>query len=124
MLNCLIVGLGGGLGAMVRYLIGLIPLNEGFTFPIKTFAINVLGSFLIGLVVALSLRMSGLNDKSILFLKAGFCGGFTTFSTFALESSLLIKDGHLTLAILYISLSILAGILALLLAQILVKNLF
>ncbi|MCR4579111.1 MAG: fluoride efflux transporter CrcB [Treponema sp.] len=121
MLKCLIVGLGGALGAMLRYLIGLIPLKEAFVFPIKTFLINIAGCFVIGLVVALSIKLNNLNEKTILFLKAGLCGGFTTFSSFALESTDLIKSGHTGLAILYISLSILLGVFAVLVAQFLVK---
>ncbi len=121
MINCLLAGLGGGIGAMLRYLIGLIPVKESFLFPVKTFGINIAGCFVIGLVVALSLKMSALNERTVIFLKAGFCGGFTTFSSFALETSDLIKSGHTGLAVLYICLSILLGILALFLAEILVK---
>ncbi len=121
MLKCLIVGLGGAVGAMLRYLIGLIPLKEGFIFPVKTLFINILGCFVIGLLVALSIKLNNLNEKTILFLKAGFCGGFTTFSTFALESSDLIKGGHTGLAVLYICLSLLLGILAVLGAQLMIK---
>jgi len=121
MLNCLIVGLGGGLGAILRYLIGLIPLREGFVFPVKTLIINVVGCFVIGLVVALSLKMSSLNEKTVLFLKTGICGGFTTFSTFALETTDLVRAGHTGLAILYIFLSLMMGVLAVLMAQILLK---
>jgi CrcB protein len=63
MLDCLAVALGGAIGSVLRYLIGLIPLNEKYLFPAKTFAINVLGCFLIGLITALSLRSSNLNPR-------------------------------------------------------------
>ena len=110
MLNCLVVALGGGIGACLRYLIGLIPLKEPFIFPVKTLVINLLGCFVIGLVASLALKNSSLSSKLVLFIKTGFCGGFTTFSTFALETETLIKTGQSELAILYVALSVVAGV--------------
>lgn len=110
MLNCLVVALGGGIGASLRYLIGLIPLKEPFIFPVKTLVINLLGCFVIGLVASLAVKNSSLSSKLVLFIKTGFCGGFTTFSTFALETETLIKTGQSGLAILYVALSVVAGV--------------
>ena len=110
MLNCLVVALGGGIGACLRYLIGLIPLKEPFVFPVKTLVINLLGCFVIGLVASLAVKNSSLSSKLVLFVKTGLCGGFTTFSTFALETETLIKTGQSGLAILYVALSVVAGV--------------
>ena len=112
MLNCMIVGLGGFLGSVCRYLIGLIPVREGTVFPVKTFAINVAGAFLIGVTAGLAAKNSSVNPRFVLFLKVGICGGFTTFSSFALESSDLMKGGHPLMAVLYAGMSIAAGVLA------------
>lgn len=122
MLNCLAVALGGALGSVLRYLIGLIPVKEQFLFPIKTFVINILGCFVIGLIAALSLKSNNLNPRLVLFLKVGICGGFTTFSTFALESTTLLKNGHPGIAAVYMILSISVGIGFVLLAELLIKK--
>ena len=110
MLNCLVVALGGGIGACLRYLIGLIPLKEPFAFPVKTLMINLRGCFLIGLIAALAVKNSTLSPKTVFFIKTGLCGGFTTFSTFALETETLIKTGHIGVALLYVALSVLVGV--------------
>lgn len=124
MINCLLVGAGGALGAILRYLISLIPLStqnkflNGFFngFPLKTFFINILGCFLIGIVVALAQKNS-LNPKLVLFLKVGLCGGFTTFSSFALETQDLLAKGSIFLALLYVILSLGMGVLAVFCAE-------
>ncbi len=110
MLNCLVVALGGGIGACLRYLIGLIPLKEPFTFPVKTLFINLLGCFLIGLIAAIAAKTTSLSPRTVLFIKTGLCGGFTTFSTFALETETLLKTGHIGLAVLYVALSVVVGV--------------
>ena len=83
MLNFLIVGAGGFVGAAARY--GMLPLNERSVFPVNTLIINVVGAFAIGLISAAA-KHTGLDGRAVLFPKAGICGGFTTFSTFALET--------------------------------------
>ena len=110
MLNILAVGAGGFLGAICRYVIGLIPLSESFLFPIKTFIINVIGCVVIGAIAAAVSKNIAMNPHMLLFLKVGLCGGFTTFSTFALETSDLMKSGHIGTAFLYVILSVLIGI--------------
>ena len=110
MLNCLVVGAGGFVGAVCRYLIGLVPIQENFIFPIKTFGINVLGCILIGLITVMSMKNANISPQVLLFLKVGVCGGFTTFSTFALETSDLMKNGHSGLAFLYVIGSVLIGV--------------
>lgn len=121
MASCLMVGIGGFFGSILRYLISLIPLGDQGTFPYKTLITNVIGAFLIGLVVALSLKNANFNERYVLLLKTGFCGGFTTFSTFSQESVSLIQNGKGLLAILYIVASVLLCILAIYLAQFMVK---
>lgn len=116
MINCLIVGLGGALGAVMRYLIGLIPFNPDNGFPVKTFIINVVGAFVIGIVAALAAK-NAMNPKLVLFLKVGICGGFTTFSSFALETDQLLMKGQSFTAVIYVLLSIFAGVLAVFLAD-------
>lgn len=116
MLNCLVVGGGGFLGAVMRYLIGLIPLETENGFPVKTFCINIAGAFVIGLVAALGAK-SNWNPRVILFLKVGICGGFTTFSSFALETDQLLAKGQTVTAVLYVVLSILLGVAAVFAAQ-------
>lgn len=122
-LNCLFVGLGGFVGSVLRYLVGLIPTGAAFAaFPVKTLAINVVGSFLIGVVCALATKLgSGMSPQLLAFLKVGVCGGFTTFSTFALESNGLIQAGHAPLALLYAVLSVVLSIAAVFAAQALVR---
>jgi CrcB protein len=120
MLECIIVGAGGFIGAVLRYLIGLLPVNPDSGFPIKTFFINILGSFVIGLIAALVLKNS-IDPKLALFLKVGVCGGFTTFSSFALETNDLFAKGSVGIAVLYAVLSITLGVLAVFAAQKLVN---
>ena len=122
MIDCIVVGAGGFIGAVCRYLIGMIPLKEGCTFPIKTFMINIAGSFLIGLVAALAMRTESLDSRTVLFLKVGICGGFTTFSSFALETTDLMKDGKMHLAVIYTVLSITLGVLAVFAGQGIVRK--
>lgn len=112
MIDCIAVGVGGFIGAVCRYLIGMIPLKEGCTFPIKTLTINIAGSFLIGIVAALAMKTESLDSRIVLFLKVGICGGFTTFSSFALETTDLMKDGKVYLAVVYTVLSLTLGVLA------------
>ena len=116
MLECLIVGAGGAVGAILRHLVGMVPLTPENGFPVKTFLINVIGSFIIGLVAALTAKYT-LNPRLVLFLKVGICGGFTTFSSFALETDQLLAKGAATTAAPYVLLSIICGILAVFAAQ-------
>ena len=122
MIECIIVGAGGFVGAVCRYLIGMIPLKEGCAFPIKTLMINIVGSFMIGIVVALASETDFLNPRAVLFLKVGICGGFTTFSFFTLESADLIKSGKMQLAVIYTILSIILGVLAVFAGQGIVRK--
>ena len=120
--NCIGVALGGCIGAVLRYLIGLIPVKETMQFPIKTFGINVLGCIAIALIVIMMSRTANhaMPEWLGLFLKVGICGGFTTFSTFALESTDLIRNGQAGIAFLYMILSVVVGvavIMVILLAQ-------
>lgn len=112
MMDCIVVGIGGFIGSVCRYLIGLIPVNENWVFPIRTFAINVIGSFVIGVIAAAALKNNSLNPRLVLFLKVGICGGFTTFSSFALETGDLLSGGNIWIAVLYAALSMAAGVAA------------
>jgi len=119
--DCLFVGLGGALGAITRYLMGLIPLRHSSGFPIMTLVINVLGAFCVGFIVAFAGK-NILNDpRLILFLKVGICGGFTTFSTFSLESSQLIQSGRMTAGVSYMLASVILCVAAVTCAQVVVK---
>jgi len=112
MLNCLAVGLGGFLGSVFRYLVGLIPLRAGNGFPFKTLAINLLGAFVLGTLSAYAARHPSVSPRLMLLLKVGVCGGFTTFSTFAYESSALLGSGRTALAAAYAASSLVLGVLA------------
>lgn len=109
--SILLVGFGSFLGGICRFLSArLIGAHLSGTFPFGTFAVNIAGCFLIGLFYGLSER--GLSPNVRMFLTVGFCGGFTTFSTFASESLQLFKAGNIIPFALYASLSIFLGILA------------
>lgn len=121
MLSVLCVAAGGAVGAVLRYLVGLIKVSENTVFPIKTLLINIIGSFFIGLIAALAGNRTGLSPNTVLFLKVGICGGFTTFSTFALETADLMRSGKTLIAFLYIVLSVLLSVSAVFLAEWLAK---
>ncbi|MBP3261222.1 fluoride efflux transporter CrcB [Pseudobutyrivibrio sp.] len=109
-MDILAVGMGGFVGAVLRYMIGLVPVREATIFPIKTFIINVVGCLAIGVIAVVAAKNPNINPKWILFLKVGICGGFTTFSTFTLETTDLIKSGHMGIAFLYAVLSVVVGV--------------
>ena len=117
MLNCLSVGIGGFLGSVVRYLIGMIPIKNNTIFPFHTLLINVLGAFLIGYIMALFSKNSSWDGRLLLMLKVGFCGGLTTFSTFSNETFALLQNHHYFLAVAYVLLSLILGISAVFLGQ-------
>lgn len=121
MLNCLFVGIGGFIGAVLRYLISLIPIKNPVSFPVNTFIINIVGAFAIGCIAFAVSKNENIDPKLLLLLKVGVCGGFTTFSTFALETAQLIKGGSVTIAIVYVLASVVLSVLAVMLPQLILK---
>lgn len=114
------IGLGGGIGSIMRFLVSKIPFVQS-SFPWATFVVNIVGCFFIGLFIGLSVRhlMWGMNMR--LFLVTGFCGGFTTFSTFSTENVYLYQSGNYFLLAVYILSSIIVGFAAVLLGLVLSK---
>ena len=122
-MNYLVVFIGGGLGSVMRFGVQAL-LHERITaydFPWATFCVNIIGSFLIGLFYALGARLN-ISAEMRLLLTAGFCGGFTTFSTFSNDSLELLRQGHWELCAVYIGLSILLGVGACLLGASITRN--
>ncbi|HWC53679.1 MAG TPA: fluoride efflux transporter CrcB [Chitinophagaceae bacterium] len=109
--SVLLIGLGGGIGSIARYFCQKwIADTIQHPFPWGTFAVNVLGCFLIGVIYAIAERTTMLSPQTRLLLITGLCGGFTTFSTFAFENMNLMRSGDITYAVLYIVASVLLGI--------------
>jgi CrcB protein len=108
-----LVGLGGALGSILRYVsVGLTNKYFQGTFPIATLAINILGSLLIGLFIGIIAKYYPDNQPLKFLLIVGFCGGFTTFSSFALENYSLFQNGQQFMAYLYIIASVVLTISA------------
>ena len=106
----LVVGIGGALGAVARYLINISPLANLFEkFPFPTFFINITGSFLIGFLLIIFTDKLQINENLRLAIMVGGLGAFTTFSTFELEIWGLIKENQFITAFLYVFLSVLVG---------------
>lgn len=112
MKDILIVGFGGFLGAVSRYKLGGIILHNtvNHRFPYSTFTINLIGCLLIGFLAGLAERHHLINPQIKLLLITGILGGFTTFSSFSLESIFLIKRGEFFIALLYGVLSLILGV--------------
>jgi CrcB protein len=108
--NILIVGAGSFLGGALRYIVSLLVKYTG-GFPWATFIVNLLGCLLIGVLWGIFSRCANASQQLVLFLSVGFCGGFTTFSTFSKESLQLIQSGNWLYFSLYVAGSILLGLL-------------
>ncbi|SFZ93921.1 CrcB protein [Flaviramulus basaltis] len=117
----LLVFLGGGFGSVLRYIIGKYLNNAETGIPYGTFAANILGSLLIGIILGLAVKNNTLSQNQTLLLATGFCGGFTTFSTFAYENHVFLKSGDFTSFAIYTIASFIIGFLAVFLGLFLVK---
>ncbi len=119
--DVLLVGFGSFLGGIGRYLISLLMHPLGGHFPWSTFTVNIMGSMFIGMLWGLSSRSSNISPVLSLFFMVGFCGGFTTFSTFSKESLTLLQSVNYSTFAIYSIGSILIGILAVALGYVLTK---
>jgi len=119
MKHLLLVGLGGGLGAIARYKLGGWVLHQtmSWRFPAGTFVVNVLGCLVAGLLAAYVERRDLLGPETRLLLFTGVLGGFTTFSAFGLETAYLLRRGEAGVAAAYVVGSVAVGLTALLLVM-------
>lgn len=111
-MNFLYVFIGGGLGSLLRYTVGIlfVRMNIATHFPWPTFAVNLLGSFFLGLLFMMSIKHR-LPDMMHPVLMAGFLGGFTTFSALSVEAIHLIRIGNMTTAFIYVGATVVGGLL-------------
>ena len=113
MVKLLVIGFGGFLGSILRYIVGKsVDGKINTSFPWGTLTVNIVGSFIIGFVYMLAMRKVGITENWRLFLGAGFCGGFTTFSAFAWENVSLLDQKLIGTSLIYIVASIVVGMLA------------
>jgi len=101
-----LLGIGGACGAIARFRLGALFLKHERMFPLGTFIINIIGALLLGIFCGLKL-----SGNPYILLGDGFCGAFTTFSTFMVESVLLMQEGATKKSIVYIILSVVMGLL-------------
>jgi CrcB protein len=107
------IAAGSAIGGVSRYLLGgLLQRQTGGTFPIGTLVINISGSFLLGFILRYAVETPTLTPETRAFLTIGFCGGYTTFSTFSYETVALMEDGQWPRAALYVALSVGLSVLA------------
>ena len=113
MINIIAIFLGGGIGAVLRYLIGMY-CSENFrmNIPASTFIVNIIGSFILGFLYILFINKPEIRTEIKLAITVGFCGGFTTFSTFSLEIFEMLGKSNFYQAGIYVLLSLLLGIIA------------
>lgn len=113
MKELVVIFIGGGLGSVLRYMVqmGFHDRIQTGAIPWATFAVNVVGSLLIGLFYALSSRF-GLSSEFRLLLTTGLCGGFTTFSTFSHDGMVLLRDGFYGQFLAYVVMSVLLALAA------------
>lgn len=112
MKNLLFVMAGGAIGAALRYLIGLACSRWALAnLPLGTLSVNLLGCFLLGVLMALGQKYASFSGAPYLMLTVGVCGAFTTFSTFSADSIRLMDNGQWLTVLLYLSLSIVGGFL-------------
>ncbi|MCI2229068.1 fluoride efflux transporter CrcB [Polaribacter sp. MSW13] len=121
MKQLLFVFIGGGFGSVLRFIIGKWLNNTENGIPYGTFFANILGSFLIGIILGYAAKNDTLSQNSTLLLATGFCGGFTTFSTFAYENHVFLKSGDFTSFAFYTIASFAVGFLAVFTGMYLVK---
>ncbi len=107
--NFLLVAAGGAIGSMLRYATSIIVGSR--LFPYATLTVNIIGSLVIGIILGLS-QKNNISDYGWKFLAVGVCGGFTTFSAFSLEGLKLLQQQRYFIFLLYIVVSIVAGLLA------------
>lgn len=121
MKQLLLVFIGGGFGSILRFLIGKTLNNTQTGIPYGTFTANIFGSLLIGIILGLAVKNEALSQNNTLLLATGFCGGFTTFSTFAYENHIFLKSGDFTSFALYTIASFVLGFLAVFIGIYLIK---
>ena len=111
LVNIALIGLGGGVGSILRYLTA-VAVNKyyGNAFPLATFAANMLGCFAIGTFMGF-IEKEMPNDNFRFLFVTGFCGGYTTFSAFAYENSSLISNQNSMVAFAYIAASVFCGLI-------------
>lgn len=113
MKTLVIIGLGGALGSIGRYLVQVaVGRYITLTFPLGTLIVNITGCFLIGLLYGLAERHAWMSIEWRLFLITGICGGYTTFSSYSYESITLLKHGNYSYLFFYITASVIFGLLA------------
>ncbi len=118
--NLLLIGSGGFLGSVARYLVSQLNLTVSFhSIPVGTLLVNITGSLVIGFLTGIAEKSLILTPEWRLFLMVGLCGGFTTFSAFANENLMLIHNGQMTTVLFYTGLSIFLGFVAVYLGYIL-----
>lgn len=121
MKQLILVFIGGGLGSTLRYLISK-TLNDAHSgVPYGTLSANILGSLFIGIILGLALKNEALSANTVLFLATGFCGGFTTFSSFAYENHLFLRAGDFMSFAIYTLASFVIGFAMVFLGMWLVK---
>ena len=109
--SILLVGIGSFFGGALRYAVSLMMKNiTANAFPWATLSVNLIGCFLLGLIFALFGKYSSVNSTLCLLLATGFCGGFTTFSTFANESLQMLQCGNILAFFAYLLASLVLGI--------------
>ena len=108
----LLVGFGGGIGSIFRFLASHFTVKSGMANYYSTFAVNIVGCLLIGFLAGIALKQSWVDANMRLLLMTGFCGGFTTFSAFSLENVQMWQNGHYMTLALYIATSVIAGFAA------------